>query len=155
MAKKVAPKGAKSSPIGKLQIHTEEDRKPEDQRDGIKYGVTTGLNLTHFLNELFLQNYDAQLSDPELLAICEKEYPGREGKFQSMSAYRGYFNSNKHGHGTGEVLEGENRLTRFHSQEELEERAEKREAAKADKKAAEKVTSAPGKKVVTKKVVKK
>lgn len=127
--KKAVKKDA--SVIRKFQLHGDA-RKDEEGRDGIKYGVTTGLNITHFLNELFLQNYDDQLSDPELDAICREEFPNRTS-FQDMSAYRGYFNGFKHGFGTGEPLQGDQRLVRFKSEEEEAVLAESRAAKKAAK----------------------
>lgn len=143
MAKKAASNVARQAAVGPLggvlNIHTEEDRKPVGQRDGNRYGVAEGLNITHFLNELFYNNYEAQLSDEEMNDIVAAEYPNRPS-WQNMAAYRGYFNGGKHGHGMGDglPLTGDNRLVRFKSQAELDEDAAKKEAAKT-RKAAKKV----------------
>jgi hypothetical protein len=107
MAKKNLGAGYK---LKKIQMHQDDVKK--DDRDGLKIGVANGLNLTHFLNELFYLNYDEELTDEDLDAAMRKEFPVREN-FQNISAYRSYYNSAKHGHGQGEPLEGEYKLKAF------------------------------------------
>lgn len=130
----------------KLVLHTEEDRVAEDKRDGNKWGRTTGLNITHFTNELFMQNYDRNLGDDELEAILKDEFPNR-GVIQKVSAYRGYFNGGVHGFGPYCNAEGgsrpcppEERLPRYLSAAEqdakeakVREKDEAKAAAKAER----------------------
>ena len=83
-----------------------------EQRDGNKFGVTLGLRLTHFLNELFYANYQAGKTDEELTADLMAEYPART-QFQTITAYRSYFNSGLHGFGWGQPLDPANRLRAY------------------------------------------
>ena len=112
------PKTAKKrrKPLGKgygikMELH-QEDVKPKEDRDGENIGVANGLKLTHFLNEVFYANYEKELLDAEILEAMETEFPNRE-KFQSVAAYRSYFNGALHGFGIGEPMEGEEKLPVF------------------------------------------
>jgi len=109
-AKKRGPVG-KGWKLPKLELH-KEDVKDNADRDGEKIGIANGLNLTHFLNELFYMNFEKEWLDSEMLEFMEKEFPLRE-KFQSVAAYRSYFNGALHGHGIGEALEGDEKLPVF------------------------------------------
>jgi hypothetical protein len=126
-----------------LELHSDEDRVAEDKRNGDKYGVTTGLNVTHFTNELFWKNYQRELDDDALADILAKEFPNRRtiqrGDWKgAVAAYRGYFNGGQHGHGPYSHTEGgarplaaDERLVRFKSQAEIDEaNAKKEETAK-------------------------
>ena len=114
--KKTPAKSKKRKPLGKgykikLELH-QEDVKPKEDRDGENIGVANGLKLTHFLNEVFYANYEKELLDAEILEAMETEFPNRE-KFQSVAAYRSYFNGALHGFGIGEPMEGEEKLPVF------------------------------------------
>lgn len=77
------------------------DVKEKGMRDGIRIGLTTGLKLTHFLNELMALNVKAQLNDDDLTEVVAREFPKRIANglaIQAMSAYRSYANAGKHGH---------------------------------------------------------
>jgi hypothetical protein len=69
------------------------------ERDGYKVGKVSGLLLTHCLNELFIANMAGHWTDAELVEYLNRDYPERKGKFQSMTAYRAYFNAGLHGFG--------------------------------------------------------
>lgn len=71
---------------------------PPAERDGNRYGVSTGLRITNFVNELLLANERAQLGDGELQQQLAAEFPNRPS-LQAMSAWRSYFNKGLHGHG--------------------------------------------------------
>ena len=94
-----------------MQWHGEQCN-PKADRDGNRVGVTTGLVLTHYVNELLAANYEAELTDTALNAILRQEYPNR-AVIQSIAAYRSYFNAGLHGFGHGVKLEGEERLPRW------------------------------------------
>lgn len=136
---------------GVLHIHSDEDRVAPEKRDGIKHGITTGLNLTHFTNEMFYNNYEMNLGDDELHDLLEGEFPNRipsGGVIQKISAYRGYFNQGVHGHGlfvTSEegtrALAPDEKLGRFLSQAEQEVRDAKKQATD-DRAAAKKAEKA-------------
>ena len=68
------------------------------ERDGVKYGITTGLRITNFVNELLMANRQRQLPDGELQAALAAEYPKRPS-LQAMASWRAYFNKGLHGHG--------------------------------------------------------
>jgi len=107
----MAKKASGGYPLpSKWNIHDKSEAKAE--RDGLEIGVANGLNLTKFLNELFYNNFENQMTDEELDAAMRAEFPKRT-KFQKISAYRSYYNNNLHGHGQGDVLEGEYRLPAF------------------------------------------
>ena len=94
-----------------MQWHGEQCR-PTAERDGNRVGVTTGLVLTHYVNELLAANYEAGLGDTDLNAILRQEYPNR-AVIQSIAAYRSYFNAGLHGHGWEEKLQGDERAIRY------------------------------------------
>jgi len=98
--------------------------KPEAERDGDKVGLTTGLRLTLFANELMrhlavsgsVTLADGRkvnaLDDTALDAILKAEFPKRP-RLQSFAAYRSYWNYGQHGHNyieldpkTGKAKEG-------------------------------------------------
>ena len=91
-----------------------------ENADGVRRSKSTGLLLTHWLNELFALNYKAQLTDEEMMALAVAEFPKRE-VIQSMGAYRAYYNAGKHGHGTGEPLKEANRLPCFRAAKDKKE----------------------------------
>lgn len=118
------------------ELETPEAKAPAD-RDGNKYGLANGLVITHFINQLFYDNYERGLTDDELEAAIREEYPNRE-TLQTMTSYRQYYNGGIHGFGQGEPLDKEYRLyqVRPAGEEKEEKPAKKTVAAKADKPAA-------------------
>jgi hypothetical protein len=66
--------------------------------DGVKYGKRTGLTIIAYVDELLTANEKPgnRLGDGELMAELLAEFPKRPA-VQAISAYRGYFNSSKHG----------------------------------------------------------
>lgn len=120
--KQLDPKWKKKALAWKpaFQIHTHDDVVAAKERDGDTYGKKSGLKLTHFLNELLYDNFDKGFMDEELDLIVKTEFPKRQ-VVQRMSAYRAYFNANKHGFGTGEVLEGDYALPIYRQSDRDEE----------------------------------
>lgn len=72
-----------------------------ENRDGNRVGLTTGLLITGWYNEVFdsIRN-GAKWSDETLANEVRKEFPQR-GEWQAIGAYRSYYNSGKHGLGEG------------------------------------------------------
>lgn len=85
---------------------------PEGGWDGANRGTSTGLLLTHFLNELLYANYDNRWDDETLYAVVRAEYPNR-ATIQSFSRYRGCFNSHTYGFGLDAPLKGDEKLPRY------------------------------------------
>lgn len=147
MAKKAAPRGKNDVLGGTLLLHSEEDRAPEEKRDGAQRGLTTGLVITHFCNELFQRNYEDQLDDDQLMDILLAEFPNR-ATVQSIRAYRGYFNGGQHGFGPFSVtdqnraLVGDERLGRVESEAEAKEKQAKKDAKEAERAAKKAETKA-------------
>lgn len=112
MAKKKPAVAGQGYKLRTLNYYDETMQKEKADRDGENYGVANGLKLTHFLNELFYANYDAQLKDDELTAALEAEFPNK-AKFQPIGSYRAYYNANVHGFGHGEPLTADERLKAF------------------------------------------
>lgn len=110
-AKEIAAKGGE--PIGNVPVppHLRGKVGAKDVRDGgSKYGLKTGLRMTHFADALLLHNATRHATDADLQATLQAEFPKRVSKasgvqgvptIQAISAYRAYFNAKKHGHNTG------------------------------------------------------
>lgn len=110
-AKEIAAKGGEA--IGTVPIPPHLRNKVADKasRDGgAKFGLKTGLRMTHFADALLLHNASRHATDADLQATLHAEFPKRTSKgsgvqgvptIQAISAYRAYFNAKKHGHNTG------------------------------------------------------
>ena len=83
--------------LGTLKLHADK-AAPKPERDGVKFGKSTGLRLTHYLCELIFANKTAHASDDDLQTTLASEFPGRAAR-QAISAYRAYYNGGKHGFG--------------------------------------------------------
>jgi hypothetical protein len=79
---------------GEFAKYSSEQRKGKP--DGVKFGKRTGLSLTAYVDELLVANEKAQESDSVLAAELQGEFPNRPA-CQTISAYRGYHNTQKHG----------------------------------------------------------
>ena len=94
---------AKKTKAGK-PVKTKKKSEPAPKVRGLNIGMKTGLNLTHFINKMFSDEVRKakakRLPDETLEKMLKAEFPKRSS-FQSISAYRGYFNAGAHGHGYG------------------------------------------------------
>jgi hypothetical protein len=93
--------------------------KKEGGFDGVKFGVKTGLRLTHFADAVLLANESSKATDAELNATLAAEFPKRVTEksgmkgvptIQTIAAYRAYFNAGKHGHNTRFGTDDERKL---------------------------------------------
>lgn len=67
--------------------------------DGENSGKTTGVNLTHFTNALFLCIADGTpLGEGQISQVIRAEFPNR-GKIQKPTNYRSYIKNGEHGQG--------------------------------------------------------
>lgn len=88
---------------------------PKGGGDGNKTGLTGGLGVTDSWNKLLSQQAKYKLTDEQLIAVMQKEFPGRT-KFQPPSRIRSWYNTGKFGFGTGKPLPAEERLKIFKTQ---------------------------------------
>lgn len=73
---------------------------PGDKRDGDNVGLTTGLRLTWFMNEVLFAYAAAgkPVDDAAVISLLKAEFPKRT-KVQSVANYCSYFNAGAHGFG--------------------------------------------------------
>ena len=103
MAKKKRVKKAAKCLIPDKVVEAYRDARkaaPDDDCDGENHGLTTGLRITNFVNELLIHNRKQKLGDDDLQQALADEFPKRE-TIQPLTAYRSEFNAKSKSLGDG------------------------------------------------------
>lgn len=90
--------GGKNDTADTKNVAAATDGSEGNKGNGTTTGLRTGLSIGKFQNQLFAANFEKKLTDEQLLAEMQKEFPTR-AKFQDVNKVRYYFNKGLFGLG--------------------------------------------------------